>query len=292
MSRRALIVLIVAGVVITLVTTVLAVLFFIGGIREDIPMGGGRALGYVTIEGTIGDSREVVRQLKVLAKNPLVKGILIRVESPGGGVTASHEIYREIKRIRDEGRPVVVSMGTVAASGGYYVSAPATVIVANPATLTGSIGVIMELPIVRGLLDKIGMKVEIIKSKEAKDIGSPFRDMTEADRRLLQDVVMDVYQQFLEVVSAERKIPLDSLAQIADGRILTGRQAKLWGLVDTLGTLEDAKRILADLCGIKGEPRIIKPRRRFRVWLERVLDEGITRVAGVPRYPRLLFRWF
>ncbi len=293
MSRRALIILIVGGVVVTLLTTVLTVLFFVAGLKEEsLVSSSNRALGYVTIEGTLTDSRETVRQLQILSKNPAVKGILIRVESPGGGVTAAHEIYQEIKRIRDSGKPVVVSMGTIAASGGYYVAAPATVIVANPGTLTGSIGVIMELPIVRGLLDKLGMKVEVIKSKEAKDIGSPFREMTDIDRRLLQGVVSDVYQQFLEVVSVERSIPIDSLERIADGRILTGRQAKAWGLVDTIGTLEDAKRILADRCGIKGEPRWIKPRKRIQVWLEKILDEGIARVLGVPQYPRLLFRLF
>jgi len=275
----------------TLIATALLVFFFIVGLKDDSLIGTAPALGYVTIEGTLTDSRETVRQLQNLSKNPAVKGILIRVESPGGGVTAAHEIYQEIKRIRDSGKPVVVSMGTIAASGGYYVAAPATVIVANPGTLTGSIGVIMELPIVRGFLDKLGMKVEVIKSKEAKDIGSPFRDMTDFDRRLLQGVVSDVYQQFLEVVSSERSIPIDSLERIADGRILTGRQAKAWGLVDTLGTLEEAKRILAERCGIKGEPRWIKPRKRLQVWLERMLDDGMVRIFGVPRYPRLLFRW-
>ncbi|MCL6466384.1 MAG: signal peptide peptidase SppA [candidate division WOR-3 bacterium] len=276
----------------TLITTALLVFFFIAGLKDDSLIGTAPALGYVTIEGTLTDSRETVRQLQNLSKNPAVKGILIRVESPGGGVTAAHEIYQEIKRIRDSGKPVVVSMGTIAASGGYYVAAPATVIVANPGTLTGSIGVIMELPIVRGFLDKLGMKVEVIKSKDAKDIGSPFRDMTDFDRRLLQGVVSDVYQQFLEVVSSERSIPIDSLERIADGRILTGRQAKAWGLVDTLGTLEEAKRILAERCGIKGEPRWIKPRKRIQVWLERMLDDGMARILGVPRYPRLLFQWF
>jgi len=292
MSRRTLIALIIIGVVMTLITTALLVFFFIVGLKDDSLIGTAQALGYVTIEGTLTDSRETVRQLQNLSQNPAVKGILIRVESPGGGVTAAHEIYQEIKRIRDSGKPVVISMGTIAASGGYYVAAPATVIVANPGTLTGSIGVIMELPIVRGFLDKIGMKVEVIKTKEAKDIGSPFRDMTDFDRRLLQGVVSDVYQQFLEVVSSERSIPIDSLERIADGRILTGRQAKAWGLVDTLGTLEEAKRILAERCGIKGEPRWIKPRKRLQVWLERILDDGMARIFGMPRYPRLLFRWF
>ncbi|MEO0071784.1 MAG: signal peptide peptidase SppA [candidate division WOR-3 bacterium] len=292
MSRRTLVIFVVVGVVATLFTTALTVLFFIAGVREDFPSPGDKALGYVTIEGTLTDSRETVRQLRSLGKNPKVKGVLIRVESPGGGVTAAHEIYTEIKRLRDAGKPVVVSMGTVAASGGYYISTPATVIAANPGTLTGSIGVIMQLPIVNRLLDKLGLKVETIKSREAKDIGSPFREMTEKDRQLLQDVVSDVYEQFLNIVSTERKIPLDSLKKIADGRILTGRQAKQFGLVDTLLTLEEAKRLLADMCGIKGEPRLLKPRPRLPYYLRNLFEKGAEEFLGLSRFPRLMFRWF
>ncbi|MGQ9678265.1 MAG: signal peptide peptidase SppA [bacterium] len=292
MSRQTLIFVVIAVCGVTLLTTFLTVLLFITGLKGDSFVSSGRDLGYITIRGTLTDSRETVRELQLLAKNPAIKGMLIRVESPGGGVTAAHEIYREIKRIRHDGKPVVVSMGSIAASGGYYVATPATVIVANPGTLTGSIGVIMELPIVRGLLDKVGMKVEVIKSKEAKDIGSPFRDMTDSDRRILQGVVSDVYQQFLEVVSIERSIPIDSLEKIADGRILTGRQAKVWGLIDTLGTLDDAKQILAELCHIKGEPRLVKARKRFNVWLREVFDERLALVFGTQGYPRIHFRLF
>ncbi|MEO0009136.1 MAG: signal peptide peptidase SppA [candidate division WOR-3 bacterium] len=292
MNRRTLILIVALTVLATVLGTALTVGVFLSGFKKDeIPAAGG-ALGYLTIEGTISDSRETVRQLQSLAKNARVKGILIRVESPGGGVTAAHEIYSEIKRIQGQGKPVVVSMGTVAASGGYYVSTPADVIVANPGTLTGSIGVIMQLPVVRGLLDKLGMRVETIKSREAKDVGSPFREMTDADRRLLQTVVNDVYSQFLEVVSQERKIPLDSLEKIADGRVLTGRQARQFGLVDTLGTLEDAKRILAERCGIRGEPKWVKPRPKLRQLWRDFFDEAGERVFGVRNYPQLLYRWF
>ncbi len=292
MSRKTLVLIIVGAVVVTILTTTLTTLLFLAGMRDNFPSVGDKALGYVTIEGVITDSRETVRQLRSLAQNPKIKGVLIRVESPGGGVTAAHEIYSEIKRIRDSGKPVVVSMGTVAASGGYYVSAPATVICANPGTLTGSIGAMMELPIVRGLLDKLGMRVEVIKSREAKDLGSPFRDMTETDRKLLESVVSDVYEQFLEVVSRERKIPIDSLKKFADGRILTGRQARALGLVDTLVTLEEAKRLLADMCGIKGEPRLVKPKPRLRFYWRQVFEEGASKLLGVPQFPRLLYRWF
>jgi|UniRef100_A0A7V3PT83 protease-4 len=291
MSRQALVVIIILAVIVTLIGTFLTIGFFVAAAKPELNAGK-NALGFLTIEGTITDSRETVRQLQWLAKNSEVKGILVRVESPGGGVTAANEIYSEIKRIKESGKPVVVSMGTVAASGGYYIATPADVIVANPGTLTGSIGVIMELPVIHSFLDKIGMKVEVIKSREAKDIGSPFREMTDADRRLLQGVVNDVYAQFLEVVSRERKIPPDSLEKIADGRILTGRQAKLLGLVDTLGTLEDARRILAERCGIKGEPKWVKPRAKLRYLWRELLEEIDQHLFGIRDYPRLLYRCF
>ena len=251
----------------------------------------GTGIGYMTIEGTIIDSRPTVRDLKYLAGNSQVKAILIRIDSPGGVVTPSHEIYSEICRIRDDGTPIVVSLGTIAASGGYYVACPADLIVSNPGTLTGSIGVIMEFPVVRELMDKIGIDIEVIKSREHKDIGSPFRTMSARDRDILQDVVVDVYDQFVSVVSAERDLPEQEVRAIADGRIFTGRQALEYGLVDTLGTLEDAKRITAVLAGIKGEPRLIKPRRRLKFRLTDFLTSTAERMLGWPRSPRLSYIW-
>lgn len=284
--------LLIIGIVlfVLVVPTLVLGLLLLGGTDLRSP-GFGAALGYLELEGTIIDSRAFIRELRSVERNPLVKGLLIRVDSPGGAVTPAHEIYREIRRVRDSGKPVVVSMGTLAASGGYYVSCAADVIVANPGTLTGSIGVIMEFPIVRGLMDKLGLDVGVIKSDKHKDIGSPFRKMTESDRALLQGVVSDVHRQFMELVSSERDIPVDSLKTLADGRILTGRQAQACGLVDTLGTFEDAKRICADLCGIRGEPRLIKPRPRLRSLLLQLLDGVAESFLGWPRSARLSYRW-
>lgn len=293
MKRSTIVMLAAFGGLAVLIAGGLLAALLIAALRQD-EMGlgpGSPALGYVTVEGTITDSRETVKDIRQLSRNSSVRGLLVRVDSPGGVVTPSHEIYIELKRVRDSGKPVVVSMGTMAASGGYYVSAPASLIVANPGTLTGSIGVIMELPILRGLLDKLGMRVEVIKSREHKDIGSPFRDMTAGDRELLQGVVADVYEQFVSVVSEERKIPPDSVRRFADGRILTGRQALALGLVDTLGTLEDAKLIAAELCGIKGEPRIVRPAPKLNVWLRRLMDGMSEKLLGVPQLPRLSYRW-
>ncbi len=293
MSRKGVIILVVVLVAVVVATGLLIgllVLIDIG--TTDNPLSGlGSALGYLEVEGTILDSRQFIRELRSLEKNPSVKGLLIRVDSPGGSVTPAHEIYSEIRRVREAGKPVVVSMGTLAASGGYYVASAADVIVANPGTLTGSIGVIMEFPIVKGLMDKLGLEVAVVKSAAHKDIGSPFRRMTGSDEELLQSVVLDVYEQFLEVVSVERGLPLDSLRKVADGRILTGRQARDYGLVDTLGTFEQAKFIAADLCGIRGEPRLIRPRPRLRSLLLQFLEGAADRVFGWPRSARLAYRW-
>jgi len=294
MSRRTVVVLLVVAGVLLAVVMGLMLAVFVARSESDVPSlaSWNKGVGYVEIEGTIVDATETVRQLKALERNSQVKGILIRVNSPGGVTAPSHEIYDEIKRIRDDGTPVIVSMGALAASGGYYVSAPATRIVANPQTLTGSIGVIMEFPMVKGLMDKIGVGVEVVKSRVHKDIGSPFRDMTDQDRELLQDVVVDAYDQFVSVVSTERKIPEDSVRAFADGRIMTGRQALAYGLVDTLGTFEDAKRIAASLCDIEGEPRLIRTGRRLNSWLRDLLEGTTEGLFGGFGFPRLRYIYY
>jgi len=218
-------------------------------------------IGVIEIESVIAYSKYIVQDLKNFGEDPSIKAIVIRVNSPGGGVAASQEIYDQIKKVT-ETKKVVVSMGAVAASGGYYVSLPADVIVANPATITGSIGVIMEFPILEGLLKKLGIDFEVIKSKEHKDIGSPFRQISDKERELLQDVVLDVYDQFVEVTAQERNLTIDSVLKFADGRIITGRQAKQIGFVDTLGSFEDAVKIAGDLVGIE-EPSLIYPPKRL-----------------------------
>jgi protease-4 len=294
MSRKTVIVLVVVAAALFAVMAGLFLAFVGAGAGSD-PSSlrtWNKGLGYIEIKGTIVDATETVRQLKLLEHNPMVKGILIRVDSPGGVVTPSHEIYEEIRRVRDGGTPIIVSMGTLAASGGYYVSAPASLIVANPQTLTGSIGVIMEFPVLKGVMDKIGVKVEVVKSRVHKDIGSPFRDMTDQDRELLQSVVTDAYDQFVSIVSSERNIPEDSVRAFADGRIMTGRQALAFGLVDTLGTFEDAKRIAASLCGIKGEPRLIRTSRRLNSWLRDMLEGSTEGLFGGFGFPRLRYVYY
>jgi protease-4 len=247
-------------IIITVVSAAIIVGVMIGISMMNIP-GKGSAIGVVEIEGIITSSDYAVEDIKAFTEDPGITAILLRVDSPGGGVAAFQEIYYQLKKASVV-KTVVVSMGAVAASGGYYVALPAEVIVANPGTITGSIGVIMEFPVVDELLKKIGIDFEVIKSKEHKDIGSPYRKMTDTERRLLSDVVMDVYEQFVDVTARERDLPLDSVLKVADGRIFTGRQAMNYGLIDTLGSFEDAVLITGELIGTE-YPQLVYPPRRL-----------------------------
>lgn len=244
-------------------SVLIAVLIFAGGTEEseyDLS-GHGAKVAVVNLTGTIISSREIVSTLQTLAENKSVKAILLRVDSPGGGVAASQEIFEEVESIRDSVKPIVVSMGSLAASGGYYVSCGATRIVANPGTITGSIGVIAMFPNYAKLMEKLGLQMDVIKSGKYKDSGSPFRQMTEQDKKYFQGVVEDSYDQFLNAVAKERKLPIDNLKKFADGRVFTGAQALKLGLVDTLGSFEDAIKIAAKLGGIKGEPVVVEAKK-------------------------------
>jgi len=251
----------VMGIVLLGAVLVIVLVSTSGTTEEDgyALSGPGNKVGIVYLRGTIISSRGTVSRLRTLAENGSVKAILLRVDSPGGGVAASQEIYEEVKAIRDSGKPIVVSMGSLAASGGYYVSCGATRIVADPGTVTGSIGVIAMFPNYSKLMTKLGLGMEVIKSGKYKDSGSPFRQMTEQDKQYFQGVVDNSYGQFLNVVAQNRKLPLDKLKKFADGRVFTGQQALGLGLVDTLGSFEDAIAIAAKLGGIKGKPTIVEP---------------------------------
>ncbi len=239
----------------------------------------GEKVAVVELIGPIYTSQRIVRQFKIYGKEKSVKAIVFRIDSPGGGVAASQEIYQAVKKVRAKGKPVIASMGSVAASGGYYVACGADTIMANPATTTGSIGVIAEIPNVTGLLNKIGIKFEVIKSGRFKDTGSPYRNMTAADRRYLQSAIDDFFDQFVNVVVQERKLPRKKVLKLADGRVFTGRQAKENGLVDLLGDYEDAISLAAELGGIQGKPKIVKLYRRRVTLLDLLFQqaEGILR---------------
>jgi protease-4 len=256
--------LIILAVVVGVVFLVVSGLLLVGSAGERYVPGRGNSVGMVEVFGVISDARRTVREIRTLARDPQVPVILLHINSPGGVVAPSYEIYRELQRTRTKGKKLVVAMGTVAASGGYYIAIPADVIVANPSTITGSIGVIMEFPNVDGLMRKLGLQVEVVKSREFKDIGSPYRPMKPAEKELLEDMVLDVYDQFVTAVAEGRDLPAESVARFADGRVFSGRQAHALGLVDSLGTLSDAVEIAARLAGISGEPRLVRVPRPFR----------------------------
>jgi protease-4 len=245
---------------------------------EVVTHGSGEKIAVVEVYGPIRSSTETNRQLKEYADDTSIRAILVRVDSPGGGVVASQEIYEQIRDVRDGGKPVIVSMGSLAASGGYYIACGATRIVANRGTLTGSIGVIAEFLQLREALDKLGVDVKIIKSGRLKDAGAPVKEMTKEDEQYFQSLMDEVHLQFADVVIEERGMARPEVMALADGRVFTGEDAVAKGLVDTIGTFEDAVTIAAGIAGIDGEPALVRERKR-KVWWEGFFDEAIQEVA-------------
>ncbi|MBF0465831.1 MAG: signal peptide peptidase SppA [Nitrospirae bacterium] len=257
MTKNRKIMLFFLGLFITLV----AVAFVLATLSNDVPLGEKVAL--VKVEGVILSSKETVKELKKYREDSSIKAIVVRVNSPGGAVVPSQEIYSEIKKTTGKKKIVVVSMGSLAASGGYYISAPATKIIANQGTITGSIGVIMETLNISGLMSKVGVNSEVVKSGKFKDIASMYRGIGKEERAILQGVLDDTHSQFIEAVSEGRHMPIEKVREIADGRIFTGRQALALGLVDKLGTLQDAIYEAARMAGIKGEPHVVSKKEDF-----------------------------
>jgi protease-4 len=238
----------------------------------------GEKVALVNVTGVILDSSGVVEELKKHAKDSSIKAIVLRVDSPGGTVPPAQEIHNEILKVMKK-KKVVVSMGTVAASGGYYIAAPADKIMANAGTLTGSIGVIMEIPNVKGLMEKIGVETQVIKSGKLKDTASVFRSLKPEEKELLQSVLDDVHDQFIRAVSDGRGMDFEDVKKIADGRIFTGRMAKEAGLVDELGSLEDAIALAGQLSGIKGEPEVVRKEEKFSL-IEMLRSQVPGRLMG------------
>ncbi len=228
--------------------------------QKSIPIG--ERVAILRVEGPIVDSKDTIDELTDYVKDSSIKAIVLRIDSPGGAVAPSQEIYEEVRKAAVK-KKIVVSMGSVAASGGYYIASAATRIVANPGTLTGSIGVIMEIPNLSGLMNKVGVKTEVIKSGKHKDMASVFRGIGTEEREILQSALDNVHEQFIRAVSEGRKMLIDDVRKIADGRIFTGEQARKAGLVDDLGNLEDAVKTAAKLAGIKGEPELVTKKERF-----------------------------
>ncbi len=253
--------------------------FFIGLIILSIIVSffyvGGDKVAVLEIKGLISDSSEINKDLVAFREREDVKAIVLRIDSPGGAVGPSQEIYREVQKIKKGNKVVVASMGSVAASGGYYIAAAADQIVANPGTITGSIGVIIEFANVQELLDKIGMKGVVIKSGKFKDTGSPLREMNSEEKSVLQGLVNDIHQQFVTVVAENRKLNISVVNNIADGRIFSGAQAQKARLVDKLGNLEDAIELASKLAGIEGKANVVYSRRRKGSLLDIVFGKAM-----------------
>ncbi len=254
------------GVIAALLIFFISVLFFIGRyMGKPGRFAFGDKIAIVEIKGVITQSSGIIEEMKQYQEDERVKAIILRIDSPGGGVGPSQEIHREILKIKSK-KKVIASMGSVAASGGYYIACASDLIIANPGTITGSIGVLMEFTNIEELFKKIGIKGVVIKSGEHKDIGSPFREMTPEEKQIVQGVIDNVHHQFVQAVAEGRKMDREKVMQIADGRILTGEQAKQIGLVDQIGNLQDAIDIVAKMVGIEGKPEVLYPKRRFSLW--------------------------
>jgi len=269
-AKKSDVVIAVVIIISFLIISFLTLFAFIGlsGNGSLLWTGAGKRVAIVDVHGVIQNSSEVVRQLRKYAKDGSVPAVVVHIDSPGGGAAPSQEIYEEINKLRGKGKKVVASMGSVGASGGFYVACAADTIVANPATLTGSIGVIFQFPVAEELFKKIGVKFEVVKRGEIKDVGSIARSMTKRERESLQSVVDDTYEQFVEVVVESRGMEKEDVLKIADGSIFTGRQAKELGLVDVLGNLQDAIKIAGEMVGIEEFPKTVKERKKKISWFD------------------------
>jgi protease-4 len=284
-------VLVILGIVALLLAAILTLL---SGTSGSSPLFSLRdRIGVITIDGTITDSEPIVTQLVEFKKDKAIKAIILRVNSPGGGVAPSQEIYREVRKTAAI-KPVIASMGSVAASGGYYVACAANKIVANPGTLTGSIGVLMEFVQLEDLFQKIGVGFEVLKSGEFKDIGSPYRKLSERDKELLNSLILDIQKQFVEAVAQGRKLPVEKVREIADGRIFSGAQSKQLGLVDQLGNFQDALDLAKKMSNIEGEVTLVYPKKTgARLWdfLFRDASEALYRSLRSILGTRIEYRW-
>ncbi len=270
-----------------LILLLIIALVMLGAVISRVPVGDRVAI--ISIKGVIVNPLPTVRKIERLRKDRSVKALVIRVDSPGGSVGASQEIYRAIERFRAEGKPVVVSMGNIAASGGYYVSAPADYIFANPGTITGSIGVIIQHVAYKELMEKIGVKATAIKTGKFKDTLNPFRELTPEEKEYLKETINEAYEQFLEAILRYRskKISEERLREVADGRVFTGERAKELGLVDELGGIEDAIEKAKELAGVPKAREFFVPEEKSL--LQRVLGGEIEEIKLLNSYSPLFY---
>ncbi len=248
-------------------------------------------IAVVDIKGVIVSAEKIAGQLTKYRQRSNIKGMIIRIDSPGGGSAAFQEIYREIRRIRESGIPVIASIASVGASGGYYAALGATKIMANPGSIVGSIGVIVDFPVAVELLNKIGIDVQTVKSGQYKDTGSPYREFTLEDEKQLDFVVQDVFDQFVTTIADERGILKKKLLKISDGRIFTGSQAKELSLIDTLGTFEDAVLMIAEMAGIQGRPKLVFSQKQKKTLFDLLFSDIEEVISLITPIPTLNYIW-
>jgi protease-4 len=266
------------GAFVLLAVTVVAVLLTFEG-EDGAEFAFSDRIQVVDIEGELVDSRPILDQIKRYEDSESVKAILLNIDSPGGGVAVSQEVYTEIKRLREKKDKIIVSyLSSTGASGAYYLSCASNKIVANPGTIVGSIGVIAEWVNYADLLEWAKLKDIVFKTGEFKDTGSASRALTDNERKYFQGLIDDMYVQFLEAVSSGRKLDLQEVRTMADGRVFTGRDAKERKLIDEIGNFQDAVDITAKLAGISGKPRLLRSTRQ-RVTLLDVLTTDLSRLA-------------
>ncbi len=295
MASRGRIALITVGLTVGIVVVFLGTVWFLLAVMEQGGLPGGSRVAIVEVDGIIGvgfdrgaDADTIVRTLGEYRDNPAVAAVILRINSPGGVVGPTQEIFAAVERVRAAGKPVVASLGAVAASGGYYVAVAANRVFASPGTLTGSIGVIMQLANVEGLFKKVGVEYVVIKAGAYKDVGSFARAMKPEERQVLQALLDDVYGQFVTAVAEHRGLDKKAVLGFADGRIYSGQQARALKMVDELGGLEDAIDAAGRLAGITGKPRVIYPRRRFSLRDLVASQVGIgTATSLLPALPSL-----
>ncbi len=287
--RNTLIILVVLGATIFVALGLGAAIYY--GAKGGTARGGLVAL--IEVKGPIFEVDRLLLEIQDRRRDDRVKAVVVRIDSPGGGVGASQELFRELQKTREAGKLVVASMGGVAASGGYYVACAADHIIANPGTITGSIGVIAQFPNMEGLMEKIGVTFQTLKTGAYKDTGSAWRDMTEDERQVMEELLFDVYAQFTEHIAESRNLDLQTVQRLADGRVYSGRQAIAHGLVDEEGTILDAIAYAGRMSGIGEEPQVL--RRERRRWGPFELTESLSRLlpstGARPLRPGIYYLW-
>ena len=281
---------ILSGLILVLFVLVFFYAYLTGGEPRALSFLSGDGVGVLEIEGTIDDSRSVLAELKRFKEAPWIKAVVVRIDSPGGAVAPTQEIFDELEKTKKR-KPLIASMGGMATSGGYYVASACEKIVANPGTLTGSIGVIMQLSNVEELMKKVGVKGYNIKSGVNKDIGSPFQPLSPEGREILQSLVDNVHSQFVSAVARGRGMSEAQVRKLADGRVYSGAQAKELGLVDQFGTLDDAIELAAQKVGLEENPAVYYSTPQPDRWWEKLFFAAIGRRFPVSQRGWLRYEW-